>query len=160
MTGFIQRLLGSGNLAIKVRTKDWEDTVRRCGNMLIDSGNCKAEYVETAINNHKEIGPYYVIAPGIAMPHAKPEEGVLETGYALMTLATPVEFGDEENDPVDVVIFAGAVNRTEHNTEVVPQIAELCDSDRHIEAIRQAKTIPQLELVLKSFLADFEAGRL
>lgn len=160
MAGFIQRLLESGNLSIKVHTTDWEDSVWKCGKMMIDSGNCTVGYVETAINNHKEIGPYYVIAPGIAMPHAKPEEGVLKTGYALMTLATPVEFGDEENDPVDVLIFAGAINRKEHNTEAIPQIAELCDSEEHIEAIRRAKNIPQLESALRAFLADFQEGRL
>ncbi|OQX29891.1 MAG: PTS ascorbate-specific transporter subunit IIA [Spirochaeta sp. LUC14_002_19_P3] len=158
MAGFIKRLLDSGNIAVKAQVKDWEDAVRVCGKMMTVGGICKSAYVDAAVNNHKEIGPYYVIAPGIAMPHAKPENGVLKTGYALMTLAKPVKFGDADNDPVDLLIFAGAVNREEHNSEVVPEIAELCDSDKHIAAIRRAKDKPQLKAALEAFQADFEAG--
>lgn len=160
MAGFVDRLLDSGNIEVHTRAKDWEDAVRICGKMMIDSGNCSPEYVDAAIQNHKEIGPYYVIAPGIAMPHAKPENGMLKTGYAVMTLSEPVNFGDEDNDPVDLLIFAGAINREEHNSEVVPEIAELCDSGKHIEAIRQAENREQIKAALLAFKKDFEAGLL
>ena len=99
-----------------------------------------------------------ILAPGIAMPHAKPENGVLKTGYALLTLSQPVEFGDEENDPVDILIFAGAVNREEHNQEAVPQIAEICDNEKYIDALRASKDKAEAEKVLLDFAAAFEAG--
>ena len=41
-------------------------------------------------------------------PHARPENGVLATGYALVTLKRGVEFGDAENDPIDVLVFMAA----------------------------------------------------
>jgi PTS system ascorbate-specific IIA component len=160
MAGFVERLLRSGNLEVRARARDWEDAVRICGKMMTDSGNCSQEYIEAAIQNHKEIGPYYVIAPGIAMPHARPEKGVLKTGYALMTLEQPVKFGDEDNDPVDLLIFAGAANKEEHSNEVVPEVAELCDSERHIEAIRAAESIENMVAALEEFKRDFEAGNL
>lgn len=160
MASFVERLLGSKTLAVKESIDSWESAIRFGGDMMVSQGLCTPGYIDAIIENHKTIGPYFVLAPGIAMPHAKPENGVLQTGYALVTLSTPVEFGDEENDPVDILIFAGAINREEHNTEVVPQIAELCDSETHIEAIREANTHEQLVQALKAFEQAFEAGEL
>lgn len=160
MASFVERLLGSNTLAVKESIDSWESAIRFGGDMMVSQGLCTPGYIDAIIENHKTIGPYFVLAPGIAMPHAKPENGVLQTGYALVTLSTPVEFGDEENDPVDILIFAGAINREEHNTEVVPQIAELCDSETHIEAIRKAHTHEQLVEALKAFEQAFEDGEL
>ena len=58
-------------------------------------------------------GPYFVIAPGLAMPHGRPEEGV-KTGFALVTLKKPLIFNHEDNDPVDILITMAAVDATTH----------------------------------------------
>ncbi len=160
MANFVDRLITSGTIAVGKEARDWEDAVRTGGLMMVNAGMVNKSYIEAIIANHKEIGPYFVIAPGIAMPHAKPENGVLKTGYALITLKKPVVFGDKENDPVDILIFAGAINREEHNQEVIPQIAELCDSKKYIEALRKADSKSGVEKVLKEFVADLESGEL
>lgn len=158
MACFVDRLIESKTIAVACTARDWEEAVRIGGRMMIDAGLIDDRYVQTMISNHREIGPYFIVAPGIAMPHAKPENGVLKTGYALVTLASPVEFGDEENDPVDVLIFAGAANREEHNQEAVPQIAELCDSEKYVHALRNARNNDEAVSVLQDFAAAFEAG--
>ncbi len=43
---------------------------------------------------------HIVIAPGIALPHARPEDGVIDSTVAVVRLAEPVNFGNEDNDPV------------------------------------------------------------
>ena len=160
MAGFVQRLLTTKTLGVKVEAKDWEDAVRIGGNLMVQAGLCEHRYIDAIIENHKTIGPYFVIAPGIAMPHAKPENGVLKTGYAVITLAKAVEFGDDENDPVDILVFAGAANREEHNQEAVPEIAELCDSEVHIANLRRAQSMVELEAALGEFERAFRAGEL
>ncbi len=160
MANFVDRLITSGTIAVGKEVRDWEDAVRTGGLMMVNAGMVNNNYVEAIIANHKEIGPYFVIAPGIAMPHAKPENGVLKTGYALITLKKPVLFGDKENDPVDILIFAGAINREEHNQEVIPQVAELCDSEKYIDALRKADSKSGVEKVLKEFAAELESGEL
>ncbi|TVR91970.1 MAG: PTS ascorbate-specific transporter subunit IIA [Spirochaetaceae bacterium] len=160
MAGFVARVVASGTISVKQAASDWEAAVQLGGDMMVKAGLVEPSYVQAMIENHKTIGPYYVIAPGIAMPHAKPENGVLKTGYAVVTLANPVEFGDEENDPVDILIFAGAVNREEHNEEVVPQVAELCDSEAYVQRLREADSTAAAVAVLRDFEKAFEAGEL
>lgn len=152
MANFVDQLISNDAIITKAKAADWEEAVRVGGDFMIKAGMVKEEYINTIINNHKEIGPYFIITPGIAMPHAKPEEGVIKTGYTLVTLSEPVYFGDEENDPVDILIFIGSVNREEHNMEVIPQIVDFCESETAIEAIRNATDV---ETVIKA-LKDFE----
>src|SRR5690606_39952565 len=59
-------------------------------------------------------GPYVVLAPGIALPHARPEDGVVGVGVSVAVLSFPVEFGHPENDPVDVVIAFGSPDSEQH----------------------------------------------
>ena len=160
MASFVERLIESDTIAVDATAKEWEDAIRIGGSMMVAGGLAEERYIEAIIDNHKTIGPYFVIAPGIAMPHAKPENGVLKTGYALVTLKDPVEFGDEENDPVDILIFAGAINREEHNQEAIPQIAELCDQETIIDALRTAGDKTRVIEVLTAFAVALESGEL
>ena len=160
MASFVERLIESDTIAVGWEASDWEQAVRTGGAMMVSAGLAEERYIDTIVENHKTIGPYFVIAPGIAMPHAKPDKGVLKTGYALILLKNPVEFGDEENDPVDILIFAGAINQEEHNQEAIPQIAELCDSDEYIDALRNAGSKDNVITVLRKFAAALEAGEL
>lgn len=49
-------------------------------------------------------GPYIVICPETALPHANVEEGVIFEAASLVRLKNPVEFHHESNDPVRYVI--------------------------------------------------------
>ena len=43
-------------------------------------------YTEAMIDVVRDMGPYIVLAPGLAMPHARPEMGAKQVGTALVTL--------------------------------------------------------------------------
>jgi len=77
------------------------------------------------------------------MPHARPEDGVIKPGFALVTLATPVEFGNSENDPVDIVVAFGAIDKEKH-VEALVKIANLLGNPMTVTNIRNARTIEQL----------------
>lgn len=160
MAGFVEQLIASNTIAVNCKVADWEEAIRLGGALMKEAGLIQESYIDAIIDNHNHIGPYFIIAPGLAMPHAKPENGVVRTGYALLTLSSAVEFGDEDNDPVDLLIFAGAINREEHNQEVIPQIAELCDSAHYIQALRTAQNVPEVITTLKDFTIALAKGEL
>lgn len=54
----------------------WENAVRLAAEPLLMQGYIAGSYIEAILQSHKELGPYYVLAPGLAMPHARPEQGV------------------------------------------------------------------------------------
>jgi PTS system ascorbate-specific IIA component len=118
--------------------------------MLVDQGSATPEYLETIIKKCEDNGPYIVIAPGIAMPHARPEEGAKALGYTLVTLKEPISFGDPDNDPVALLIFMAAPSIKEHNEEAVCQIADLCDDEDKIKRLLNAKSSVEMMGVLRS----------
>ena len=52
-----------------------EEAIREAGNALCRAGACSPQYVQAMVDSYRELGPYFVIAPGLALPHARPEQG-------------------------------------------------------------------------------------
>lgn len=94
--------------------RDAEHAIRLAGRLLVRGGLATDTYVEAMVMAYRELGPYIVLAPQIAMPHARPEHGARRGGIAVLRLASPVPFGHPENDPVRVVIPLVGVDATAH----------------------------------------------
>lgn len=144
----LRDMLTEKTVLLNTTATDWKDTVRKGGKMLVDVKACKPEYVEAMIRFAEELGPYIVIGKGLALPHARPEEGVLETCFSLLTLAEPIEFGNEYNDPVYVIFCMAARDKDEH-IEALRQIANLCGDEVYFEKIKNAKTLKDIQDLLE-----------
>jgi PTS system ascorbate-specific IIA component len=72
----------------------------------------------------EEFGAYVVIAPGLALAHARPGSDVRREGLSLVTLAEPVPFGHPHNDPVRVVVGLAVSNAEDH----VASVAKLANA--------------------------------
>jgi PTS system ascorbate-specific IIA component len=49
---------------------NWEEAIKVSSKGLLELGFIEESYVDSMIDSVKEFGPYIVIAPNIAMPHA------------------------------------------------------------------------------------------
>ena len=78
--------------------KDWEDAIRIATKDLLAGGYIKESYVDGIIDCVKEFGPYIVIAPDIALPHARPEKGAIKPGYSVTRFEEPVALSCVESD--------------------------------------------------------------
>lgn len=117
--------------------KDSDDAVREAGRLLVKKGVAKEEYIEAMIENVRINGTYIVIAPGIAMPHARPEEGALGIGFSLVTLEQPVNFGHPKNDPVQLVVALCAIDHQTH-LNALADLAELLSDEENVQKILKA----------------------
>ncbi|NPV88045.1 PTS sugar transporter subunit IIA [Coprothermobacteraceae bacterium] len=132
-----------GRFQIVEEVSSWQEAVRLAGAMLVRDGVVEPRYVDKMIEVTKELGPYAVIAPGVAMPHARPSDGALGLGAALLLVRRSVNFGSH-NDPVYVVIAFATPDKEAHlqflqelasllakADELVKQLA-VCDSEREL----------------------------
>lgn len=85
-----------------------EEAIAVAGKLLVDSKKAKEEYIDSMIDTFHNLGPYMVIAPGIAIPHGKPGDLVNEDCICFCRLKNPVKFGNENNDPVRYMFAIGA----------------------------------------------------
>ena len=111
---------------------DWRAAVRVAGEALARSGATTPDYSAEMIRMIEEHGPYVVIAPGLALAHARPGPSVLADGLAIVTLAEPVDFGHPHNDPVSVILALAILTADEH----LAAVAELANVFNDSSAIR------------------------
>jgi len=135
----LKDLLSPQHVRLGVRASDWRSAVTEAGRLLVDSGAVTDGYVHAMIRTVETLGPYVVIAPGIAMPHARPEDGVSRTAMALVRLASAVPFGHPTNDPVDLVIPLAAVDPDSH-VRAMAQLAERLSDPEALSRLRAART--------------------
>ncbi|KAA8996142.1 PTS ascorbate-specific transporter subunit IIA [Affinibrenneria salicis] len=108
-----QSLIENRSIRLQASAADWREAIRLGTDMLIASGAVEPRYHNAIISSIEQLGPYIVIAPQFAMPHARPEDGVNRTAFALVTLTRPVKF-DGEDEPVDVLVTLAGSSSDEH----------------------------------------------
>lgn len=126
---------GAGTVALRfdascvrqrVRAATWQDAVGAVGRVLAEHGFATAAYGAHMIEVIDRFGPYVVIAPGVALVHARPGRDTLANGLAVIALDEPVAFGHPHYDPVQLVLGV-AVTRPEEHLTVVASIANAID---------------------------------
>jgi PTS system ascorbate-specific IIA component len=91
----------------------------------------------------EKFGPYIVIAPGIALAHGKPGDGVISTGLSLLVIHEPVEFKHSENDPVQLVFGLAATDHESH-IEVMAELAEFLSDSESVNSLLTCSNIEQI----------------
>ena len=145
----LQDLLSEDNVSFRYPAETWEDVIRHGGQLMVDAGFTEPTYTEAMIDVVRDMGPYIVLAPGLAMPHARPEMGAKQVGTALVTLEKPIDFGSPENDPVSVAVFLCAPNKEEH-IQLLTDIATLFEDEEFLDAAVNFESIEDVQ----SFLAE------
>ena len=126
---------------------DREHAIEMAGELLVASGRSTPEYTESMLDAVAENGPYIVIAPGIALAHGRPSEAVLEIGLSLVTLAEPVVFGNEANDPVRLVIGLCATDHSSH-IDIMAELATFLGDLVSVNTVLNAVDSDHIRLLL------------
>jgi len=135
----LAEVLTEDMIMARADVSDWKDAIRKSGELLVKAGAADPKYIDAMIEFCEEHNAYIVIAPGIAIPHARPEDGMKKVGFSLITLKKPVEFGNPVNDPVDLVIALGAPDNKSH-IKALAQLAEILMNKEAVKRIRDART--------------------
>lgn len=127
----LSKWLPPEHITIVSEISNWQAAVQLSATPLLAEDAISPEYIEAIIRSHEEIGPFYVLAPGLAMPHARPEQGVHKTGLSLLYVKQGVFFDSEENDPVHVIICLCALSGNEH-LALISELAELFSDEESL----------------------------
>ena len=151
--GAFYELLCEDRIMVDYQAKDWETAVRQAGRLLYDTGAVDEQYIEAMVDTIKEHGPYIVIWPGTALPHADRKDGVKKEAASLVRLKPPVEFYHETNDPVRYVIgmsiqSAESINQALYDVMIIfgnektkQMLDQAPDKRSLLDAINRLKTV-------------------
>ncbi|MDQ0428441.1 mannitol operon transcriptional antiterminator [Planomicrobium stackebrandtii] len=116
----LKELLPIENIQCLSEVVDWQQAIHEAAQPLLNEEAITANYVKAMIDALNEMGPYVVISPKVAIPHARPQDGVKKLGMALLQLKKSVSFSGNVSKPVNLVIVLAAV-----------------DGDAHLKALHQ-----------------------
>jgi PTS system ascorbate-specific IIA component len=149
----LTQLLPVDAVRIGETAADWRAAVRLAGDALVASGATTPAYTDEMVATVEQLGPYIVIAPGIALAHSRPSPSVLRAGISLVTLLEPVAFGHRENDPVRLVIGLAAVDEEGHIT-ALSTLAELLSDETRREGLIGAASPGDVAQMVRAFEAS------
>lgn len=133
-----QAFIDNDSIRLGLTANDWKEAVKLSVTPLIESGAVKPEYYDAIIDSTEEYGTYYILMPGMAMPHARPEAGVQRNAFSFITLTEPVTFSDGKN--VQVLLALAATSSEIHTSVAIPQIIALFELGNSIERLINCKT--------------------
>lgn len=123
-----ESLIENNSIKLNQTAATWEEAIKIGTDLLVASGAIEPRYYDHIVDNIKKLGPYIVLAPGLAMPHARPEEGVIKTAFGLTTLTTPV---DLDGESISVLLTLAGSDSNSHMEGImeITQIFDDPDSD-------------------------------
>ncbi|WMY75073.1 PTS mannitol transporter subunit IIA [Buttiauxella selenatireducens] len=129
-------------ISIKNSANDWRQAIDYSMEVLLQKGYVTSSYIGAIKSTTQENGPYYILAPFVAMPHARPECGAMKTGLSLTLLKNAVTFG-EDKEPIKLLIGLSAADSDEH-IGAIQALSEMFCEESQIEALLNANTDQQL----------------
>ncbi len=140
-------LIQKENIAVNVEAKDWQDAIRKAGQLLIDSDHIKEDYINQMIDGVKELGPYIVLTQGFALAHAAPNKDLVnQPSLSMVTLSDPVEFRSP-HDPVKVVMCLACTDKVTH-LDLMSRIAKKLMKENIIEELTKCGSSDELYHVI------------
>src|SRR5690625_1114205 len=142
------RFLDNGLIKLGAEVQTAEEAIHEAGNLLLKEGVVKQTYIDAMLKAYKENDPYFVLASHIAIPHARPEDGVTEASVSLLQLKTPVIFGHQSNDPVQLIFALGAASSDEHLT-LLQKLTGLLNVGSNVEKLMNAVSLEEIKNILE-----------
>ena len=136
-----------GNIQLEEKIENREESIRIASKPLLEKNVIEERYIKAMIENIKKLGFFVVLREYLAMPHARPEEGAVDTGISFLKLTSPVKYGDDDI----YLIFVLASKDAESHTEILMELANLFQDDETIEKLVKSRKLEEIEEVIKNY---------
>lgn len=153
MLSLKQSLIENHSIKLGESAETWQEAIAVAAAPLIASGAVERDYQTAIIASTEKFGPYYILMPGMAMPHARPEDGVKRDAFSLVVLKNPVVFSDGKE--VSVLITLAATSSNIHTGIAIPQIVAVFELPNIIQRLEQASEVNEILSIIDE--ADMSA---
>lgn len=131
--------------------ENWEEAIQISCQSLLNQQYITEQYVEEIIQSIKKYGPYIVIMPNIAMPHAEGNgESVIKSGISFTKFNHPVVFYDEkeQEEKTACLFFTLAAKNAEEHLQNITNLTDLLSNEALIESLIETTSYEDFEALL------------
>jgi transcriptional antiterminator/mannitol/fructose-specific phosphotransferase system IIA component (Ntr-type) len=126
------------------RVTNWKEAIRLAALPLLENKTIENKYIDAMIESIEKNGPYIVLAPKVAIPHARPESGVNRVGMSLLKIDHAVSFSEGDEDKDANLIFVIAAIDNELHLKALSQLTELLEEEETINQLINCKNADEL----------------
>lgn len=160
-----QQLLGGDSLTDLLKEEliqqvdsvsTWQDAVGLAAQPLLAYGYIEESYIQAMIASINETGPYIVLAPKVAVPHASPDAGVHQLGISLLQVKEPVDFSEDDDDDdkkVQLIFVLAAVDSTAH-LRALQELALILDDEEAIDSLVAASDSREILAIIEKIIEE------
>lgn len=128
----------------------WQEAVTESCQLLLQQGCISETYIAEIIRSVEDHGPYIIIAPNVAMPHASGEStGVFTTAISFTRLKKPVSFGS--SDKMAQLFFTLVAKDLNEHLENIQNLMELLMKDGIIERLSATKNLEEYQTLMQIY---------
>ena len=129
--------------------KDWQDALQQAAGKLIEHQYILPGYVDEIIGNVEKNGPYIVIVPGVAMPHAMAEsENVLGTAIGFAKFPAPVVFDPADPEKKAQLLFTLAAKDPEQHLQNIGDLSDLLMTEGLIDQLLAVNSVDDFKAIV------------
>lgn len=137
-------ILKDEHISFNLEAKNWSDAITKSATSLLTENIITENYIKVMIQALEDNGPYIVMAPHVALAHAKPEDGVKQVGISVSKLKKPIVFGHSEHDPVKVIFCIAPVDSYTH-INIMKDIFEIINNEKVMQKLLNSKNIDEFK---------------
>ncbi|WP_223593905.1 BglG family transcription antiterminator [Neobacillus bataviensis] len=143
-------LLKKENIQIIEDVKDWQEAILVASQPLKNVQAITDNYIEAMIQTIRKMGPYIVISPKVAIPHARPEDGVNRLGMSLLKLTKSVPFSEKGTHDVQLIIVLAAIDGDTH-LKALSQLTNMLSNESTKQEIIKAESSEEIFQYIKVY---------
>lgn len=146
----LNELLTPEMITLADSVDSWEKAIQIGAEPLLKKRKITPGYIDAIIRYCKQ-DPYIVIGPDIAIPHAAPEDGVIDVGMSLLRVKDGVCYAQEYQ--IHLIIIIAAKDKHQH-LHALMQLMKLAGSDEDRKRLIQADSVDQIYKIIRLYSAD------
>ncbi|WP_165006918.1 MULTISPECIES: BglG family transcription antiterminator [unclassified Enterococcus] len=144
----LSELLSEEMIQLTDHLPNWEEAITKAAQPLLLTYKIEESYVQAMIERVKQYGAFIHIGDHIALPHARPEDGVKEVGMSLLKLNEPVDLADDPKHPISLFICLAAIDNEAH-LRALANLTRLLSRKENLQALLAAQNKQEILEIIK-----------
>lgn len=125
----------------------WQETIELAAQPLLDKHEIEERYIKAIIDKVEAFGPYIDLGLGIALPHARPEEGVKKLGMSFLRCEHPVKLMDDVKHEIKLFIVLAAIDNETH-LRALSTLTKILSNKERLSQLLAAINAAEFEQIL------------
>lgn len=126
---------------------DWKEAIKLAAQPLLDQGKITDHYPQAMIEKVEEFGPFINLGKGIAIPHARPEDGVVDVGMSMLVLEQPIYLLDDPKQEIHLLICIAAVDNETH-LKALSQLTTILRDNEHVKVLLASRNYQEIKKII------------